>query len=173
MNHLTIGKSPAACRRMNPGSPLPLRVLCLAWWVGSIISNFPCLAFAQSTCEGIHLEIPNLRNNAGGVACALFSGPEGYPKKFMRYADKIVIAKVKGREAHCDFVGVEPGTYAIAVIHDENLNGELDTNFFGVPKEGYGFSGGAEVSMLSAPSFSEAEFSYDGEVLNLLISLNY
>jgi uncharacterized protein (DUF2141 family) len=29
--------------------------------------------------------------------------------------------------------------YAIAVIHDENRNGELDTNMFGIPKEGYGF----------------------------------
>ena len=173
MNDLTIGRTPAACRGKKPGCPLPFRFLSLAWWLGSIMVNFPGLAFAQSTCEGIHLEIPNIRNNAGGIACALFSGPEGYPKKFMRHADKIVIAKVKGREAHCDFVGAEPGTYAIAVIHDENLNGELDTNIFGVPKEGYGFSGGAEVSMFSAPSFSEAEFSYDGQVLNLLISLNY
>jgi uncharacterized protein (DUF2141 family) len=28
------------------------------------------------------------------------------------------------------------------VIHDENRNGELDTNMFGIPKEGYGFSSG-------------------------------
>jgi hypothetical protein len=33
------------------------------------------------------------------------------------------------------------------VIHDENCNGELDTNLFGIPTEGYGFSSGAEVTM--------------------------
>jgi uncharacterized protein (DUF2141 family) len=34
---------------------------------------------------------------------------------------------------------IKPGKYAIAVIHDENCNGKLDTNMFGIPKEGYGF----------------------------------
>jgi uncharacterized protein (DUF2141 family) len=42
------------------------------------------------------------------------------------------------------------------VIHDENRNGELDTNMFAYP-EGYGFSSGAKVTM-SAPSFSDAVF---------------
>jgi uncharacterized protein (DUF2141 family) len=35
--------------------------------------------------------------------------------------------------------------------------GELDTNMFGIPKEGYGFSSGAKVTM-SAPSFSAVFF---------------
>jgi uncharacterized protein (DUF2141 family) len=34
----------------------------------------------------------------------------------------------------------------LLLIHDENRNGELDTNMFGIPKEGYGFSG-AKVTM--------------------------
>jgi uncharacterized protein (DUF2141 family) len=49
---------------------------------------------------------------------------------------------------------------------------KLDTNMFGIPKEGYGFSSGAEVTM-SAPSFSDAVFSYDGGHLQMSISLNY
>lgn len=32
------------------------------------------------------------------------------------------------------------GTYAIRLMHDENSNGKLDTNLFGIPKEGWGFS---------------------------------
>jgi uncharacterized protein (DUF2141 family) len=45
--------------------------------------------------------------------------------------------------ARCDFGDIPPGTYAIAVIHDENSHGKLDTNRLGVPTEGYGFSGDA------------------------------
>jgi uncharacterized protein (DUF2141 family) len=41
------------------------------------------------------------------------------------------------------------------VIHDENRNGEH--TMFGIPKEGYGFSSGAKVTM-SAPSFSDAVY---------------
>lgn len=32
------------------------------------------------------------------------------------------------------------GTYAVQVMHDENGNDKLDTNFVGMPIEGYGFS---------------------------------
>lgn len=33
-----------------------------------------------------------------------------------------------------------PGRYAVNAYHDENGNGELDTNFVGIPSEGYGFA---------------------------------
>jgi len=33
-----------------------------------------------------------------------------------------------------------PGYYAVALFGDENGNGHFDTNFLGVPIEGYGFS---------------------------------
>ena len=36
-----------------------------------------------------------------------------------------------------------PGTYAIGIFHDANLNNRLDNYFFGVPREQYGFSNNA------------------------------
>src|SRR5579864_8327859 len=38
------------------------------------------------------------------------------------------------------FVLPAPGNYAVALFHDENANGHLDTNALGIPTEGYGFS---------------------------------
>lgn len=38
------------------------------------------------------------------------------------------------------FENLAPGTYAIRLMHDENGNGKLDTNLFGIPKEGWGHS---------------------------------
>lgn len=172
MSDFTVRKSAMTATGMKQGMRVPGRILCLVLCAGLVGANLPATALAQA-CPGIHVEIPNIRNNAGAVACALFSAPEGFPSKFMRFAQKIVMTKVQGREARCDFAGIEPGTYALAVIHDENLNGELDTNFLGVPTEGYGFSSGAEASF-SAPSFSDASFAYhNGQVLNLAISLDY
>lgn len=127
---------------------------------------------AQSPCPGIHVDVPNIANSDGAVACALFSSPEGFPDQFMRFAERIVMTRVRGEEAGCDFLDVEPGSYALAVIHDANLNGELDTNLLGMPSEGYGFSSGAEAAF-SAPSFSDARFQYDGQRLDLTIMLNY
>ena len=50
------------------------------------------------------------------------------------------------------FAGLEPGRYAVNGFHDDNGNGDLDTNLLGVPTEGYGFGNGA------AGSFGPAEF---------------
>jgi uncharacterized protein (DUF2141 family) len=52
------------------------------------------------------------------------------------------------------------------------MNSKLDTNWLGIPTEGYGFSNDAK-AMLGAPSFSAASFPHDGKDLALTISLNY
>jgi uncharacterized protein (DUF2141 family) len=60
---------------------------------------------------------------------------DGFPKK----GDKALahaISSISDRRAVCEFPGVNAGTYAISVFHDENSNGKLDTNFMGIPREG-------------------------------------
>ncbi len=49
----------------------------------------------------------------------------------------------------------EPGTYAVAVHHDANSNGKVDTNFLGIPREGYGVSNDPR-PRFRAPRFEEA-----------------
>lgn len=56
---------------------------------------------------------------------------------------------------------VAPGTYAIGIFHDVNLNNRLDNYFFGVPKEQYGFSNDAR-GFMGPPSFNDAAFSVKG-----------
>jgi uncharacterized protein (DUF2141 family) len=46
------------------------------------------------------------------------------------------------------------GKYAINVIHDKNNNNKLDTNVFGIPKEGWGCSNNAR-GTLGAPKFKD------------------
>lgn len=83
-----------------------------------------------------------------------------------------MIIKVRDSRARCDFEDIPPGTYAMAVVHDENMNGKLDANWIGVPTEGYGFSNNAK-ALLGPPSFSAASFRYDGRNIDLTMRLNY
>jgi uncharacterized protein (DUF2141 family) len=83
-----------------------------------------------------------------------------------------MVIKVRDKQARCDFLDIPPGTYALVVVHDENMNSKLDNNWLGIPTEGYGFSNNAK-AMFSAPSFSAASFPYDGQDMALTISLNY
>lgn len=144
----------------------------LLFWLAIILVWLPSSGFAQVECPSINVKIQNISNNSGVIACAIFESKEGFPSKFLKFASKTMLTQIGGKDASFEFSDIKPGTYAIAVIHDENLNGELDTNLFGIPTEGYGFSSGAEVT-LSAPSFSDAIFSYDGGRLQMSISLNY
>jgi uncharacterized protein (DUF2141 family) len=143
-----------------------------AWLAPLLITGVSGLALAQSPCAGIHVKILDIRNSAGTVACALFESAQGFPIEFLHSAAQVMVIKVRKSQASCDFEDVAPGTYALAVIHDENMNGKLDTGPLGIPKEGYGFSNDAK-AWFGAPTFSAASFPYDGRTLDLTISLNY
>ena len=54
------------------------------------------------------------------------------------------------------------GTYAIGIFVDTNYNNKMDRNFFGVPKEQYGFSNDAKGSF-GPPSFKDASFTVSGD----------
>lgn len=137
-----------------------------------VAANLPFIALAQASCPGIHVQILDIRNSSGAVACALFESPEGFPTEYLHSATNIMIIKVRDKRARCDFEDIPPGTYALAVVHDENMNGKLDANWLGIPTEGYGFSNDAK-AFLGAPSFSAASFLYDGRNVDLTIRLNY
>lgn len=172
MNEPTIRKSTVASTVKGPEMVVLMGVRCLAWFAVLMFVNLPAVAVAQLPCPGIHVKILNIRNNTGTVACALFESPDGFPIEYLHYATNMMVIKIRETQARCDFLDIPPGTYALAVIHDENMNGKLDTNWLGVPTEGYGFSNDARV-LLGAPSFSAASFQYDGQNLELTIDLHY
>ncbi|WP_415396168.1 DUF2141 domain-containing protein [Sulfurimonas sp. CS5] len=151
---------------------IPIRVRCAAWFAVLMFTIFPATVFAQEPCSGIHVKILNIRNSTGNIVCALFQSPEGFPKDFLHFATNIIIIKIQDSQASFYFADIPPGKYAMVVIHDANMNGELDTNWMGVPKEGFGFSNKAK-ALLSAPSFSASSFQYDGQNIDMTMSLSY
>jgi uncharacterized protein (DUF2141 family) len=57
-------------------------------------------------------------------------------------------------------------------MHDENMNGKLDKNFVGAPKEGYGASNNPKKRM-GPPKFDEAKFSLNKPEQTIEIKLMY
>jgi uncharacterized protein (DUF2141 family) len=119
----------------------------------------------------IHVEIGGLRNDKGKVRCALFSSASDFPKHAERAVGRAA-AVVADRHAVCEFPGVVPGTYAVSLVHDENSNGRLDTNFMGIPREGVGASSNAK-GHFGPPKFDAASFRYSGGRLDLKITIDY
>ena len=148
-------------------------VRCVTLFALLVSGILPAIAFAESSsCPGIHIEILNIRSSTGTIDCAIFDSPVGFPIEVLRSATEVMIMKIRNKEARCTFEDIPPGTYALAVIHDEKMNGKLDTNWLGIPTEGYGFSKNAK-ALLGTPSFSAAAFQYNGENLDLTINLHY
>ena len=52
---------------------------------------------------------------------------------------------------------VPPGSYGIAIIHDANGDGKINTNALGIPTEAFGFSNNAKAGF-GPPGFRRAVF---------------
>ncbi|WP_347302539.1 DUF2141 domain-containing protein [Croceibacterium sp. TMG7-5b_MA50] len=70
------------------------------------------------------------------------------------------------------FTDVRPGTYAIALLHDENGNGKADRAISMIPREGYGFSNDAPVRM-GPPKFDAAAFTVGAQPVRQTIRMRY
>ncbi len=112
--------------------------------------SLPLLSSAQLT-----LEVNSIKEFTGDVYIALYNTEESFLDEENVFR-RMKVA-VKGESARCDFPDLPPGQYAIALYHDKNGNQQFDTNFIGLPKEGYGFSNDV-MGRLGPPSFSAASF---------------
>lgn len=121
-----------------------------------------------ATSNTIAITINNLESNKGEVRCALHTSSNWLKKPVIG-----VESKPKGRRATCRFEGVKPGVYAIAAFHDEDSDDKLDTNFVGLPKEGYTASRDARAGTFGPPKFKDARFTFKGGVLTLRATMDY
>lgn len=131
------------------------------------------VANPNKTETKLTFKVVNLEDSSGQVKCALFYNKKGFPDN-QRKAAKIVDVKIsKNGTATCSFVGVKSGYAAVSFLHDSNLNQKMDTNFFGIPSEGFAASSNAG-SSLSPPSFKEAKFKIEkNKTMIQEISMNY
>src|SRR5512146_2841749 len=118
----SIESPQVTCAFKNPEMEAPMRVRWTALIAVLVSANLPAVAFAQSPCPGIHVKILNIRNSTGTVDCALFESPDGFPTEFLHSATTVIVTKIRETQARCDFQDIPPGTYAIVVIHDQNMN---------------------------------------------------
>jgi len=98
----------------------------------------------------IEFEISGINSDKGKLYIQLFKGEENYKKGNAELASVINAAKGSTKVL---FNNVGQGEYAVRFFHDENNNGEMETNLFGLPTEGYGFSNNAK------PNFGPVSYS--------------
>ncbi len=110
------------------------------------------------------LQVHGFNKVEGELRIAMFDSKEDYTKEPV-FA---VVLPVEGEEVEWKVPDLPYGEYAIAVYHDKNKNGKLDTNFLGIPKEGYGFSNNAR-GKFGPASWEDAKFSISEQSFSHLI----
>jgi uncharacterized protein (DUF2141 family) len=128
-------------------------------------------ASPQKSENAIRAHIEGLHSDRGQVVCALFAAADDFPKRIDRAFARVAAQIISGR-ATCEFPGVPAGVYAVSVFHDENLNGRLDTNWLGIPREGVGASNNPKPRM-GPPKFAAAEFQHSGTPMDVEIIMHY
>ena len=119
----------------------------------------------------IVLDFTGFRNNNGQLFVAIYNDSSAFLNK-----NKIPALKLKNNieKEHFRIIldSVQFGEYALSCFHDENNNGILDKNLFGLPSEGYGLSNNVKPS-LGPPSWNDCKFVLNKDTLLLEIKIRY
>lgn len=115
--------------------------------------------------QEITVTVDHISNDNGKVIVSLHNG-----ETFMKGPGIFNLeSKIENGKVTIIFKDVEPGEYAIMVLHDENENNSMDYHENGMPKEGYGTSNGS--FHYGPPQFIDAKFKIGKEDMNINISL--
>ncbi len=107
-------------------------IMTSAFWLASSIA-----------AQTLTVEITGIKNDQGKILLQLFNSKENYQNNTAYSAN---MTKAKQGIVTVTFDNLEAGEYAIRYFHDENDNGKLEQNLFGMPVEGYGFSNNAKAN---------------------------
>ena len=129
------------------------------------------VAITPGPSGALSVVVENLRNDRGVVRLALWNGPEGFTER--EAALMILHRPSANSQVRFTIPDLPPGRYALAGYHDENGNDRFDQTWIGWPDEGLGFSNGAWIGVLGAPSFQAAAINVAAGNQTITIALRY
>jgi uncharacterized protein (DUF2141 family) len=115
----------------------------------SICFTFCCLILYPQTYD-LSVVITGLKSTAGGIQIGLYNDKKSFPDIDGQY--RLYYFSVKDFSGIYTIIDLPKGEYAVAIFHDENSDKICNTNFLGIPKEGFGFSRNFK-PRLSSPDF--------------------
>ena len=128
---------------------------------------------ATHLCRGqenqLIVNIDNIKEVKGQVLLGLFNQEED----FLETALINVSVKVTAMDnTKATFSDLPTGYYAISLFHDVNMNNELDKNYMGIPKEGFGFSNN-KMGIFGPPSFEDSLVKIEKDTTEITIRLKH
>ena len=107
----------------------------------------------------LEIDVAGLRSTSGLIQLCLTANPDKFPS--CTGDARALTRTVPAGQGQLRFAALPQGDWAVAVIHDANGNGRLDT-VMGIPREGFGFSNNPAIGF-GAPRFAAARFRLGGD----------
>ncbi|MGA2652645.1 MAG: DUF2141 domain-containing protein [Terracidiphilus sp.] len=112
------------------------------------VSPAPAPATAPASAPGpsvvkstLTIHLTGFRNAKGKVNIALYRDGKGFPMDPGSAVDtQRLEIDAKTLSVTVVFADIPQGSYAVSVLHDENLTGKMDFDSAGIPQKGYGIS---------------------------------
>lgn len=118
----------------------------------------------------VKLVLSGLGHAAGNVYIAVYDSEDTWLGDDTVLEKKVVIADALEGELVLTELQLPPGDYALSVFYDSNNNGELDTNFIGIPREPVALSNNARPKF-GPPKYKDAVFTLGSEPVIQRISI--
>lgn len=150
--------------RFTRAAALPLSVVLSAATIG---------AAPAARAADIEITVRNVRGAQGHVMVALYADEAAYAAGRQTAGCMLPAAAGTGEAGgavRAVFAGLPEGRYGIAVYHDLDGDGKLDTNLLGIPTEPFGFGNDAPVR-LSRPGFAETAVTLSAEPVSTTVTL--
>jgi uncharacterized protein (DUF2141 family) len=119
--------------------------------------------------KNLQVEISGIDSEKGIILISLYKTETSF-KNFR--PNTYTTLKAKQGAMQYTFANLDQSIYAIGILHDLNGNLLMDKNFFGLPKEGFGFSKDA-IGNFGPPTFAQAAIQLDGEMSTAKIKMKY
>ena len=125
-----------------------------AYLLAVVLLSVPALSIAAQEKLSLTVEVSGAMPGKGQAVCSLFTSAESFLKE-----PTIRISKPIDSQGQVVFRidDLDPGTYAVSVVYDEDNNGKLNTGLFGIPTEPVGVSNNAK-GKFGPPSYEDAAF---------------
>ena len=122
--------------------------------------------------QNLTIEFENIRNNKGVVFVTLFETKETWLDEDLEYYQFIFSKEnVRNNKLTVSIDSINSGYYGIAILDDEDEDGEMQNNFIGFPREGFGFSRNVRVRLFK-PKFEECVLEIKNDT-TINISIQY
>ncbi|MHC5938112.1 DUF2141 domain-containing protein [Nostoc sp.] len=136
---------------------LKLSQLCRVLLATLVSISFAKTVNAEPTAK-LTVVVNGIHHKKGEICFRVYPSERGFPMSG-NSEDQSGCAKITGSSVTKEFFGLKPGTYAVAVVDDQNGDRKLNKDFFGIPKEGFGISKNPTVSIQTGtPKFRDASF---------------